>query len=199
VRSAVGIVIFGTVVLGTVTGAGGPPPPVEAELGPDTAGFPAPVVKFTSTSSVPESAVVTKPPTLGLEICQSANTIGRSTSAKMPLVVRSVVIEKRTERVTPWRLRSPDAEYVFLDPTGATVPNEMDPLSFNVEVGNCATSMIRPSNCAFRWLWSLTTLAMSTLKVPAVTRSPAMVIDPHIFDVRPTAVACCPMSTSETR
>jgi len=50
--------------------------------------------------------------------------------------------------------------------------------------------MIRPSNCALRWLWSLTTLAMSTVKLPDVTSSFAIVMDPQIFDVLPTAVAC---------
>jgi len=66
----------------------------------------------------------------------------------------------------------------------------MGAVSVNVAVGYLVTSMIRPSNCALRWLWSLTTLAMSTVKVPDVTSSWAMVIDPHIFDVLPTAVAC---------
>ena len=59
--------------------------------------------------------------------------------------------------------------------------------------------MMRPSNCALRSLWSLTTLAMSTVNVPAVTLSPEIVREPQIFEVRPTAVECCPMSTSVTR
>ena len=36
-------------------------------------GLPAPVVKNTSTSSVPELSVVTNPPTLGLAIFHSEN------------------------------------------------------------------------------------------------------------------------------
>ena len=73
-----GMVIFGTVVLGTVTGPPPPPPVVDDEPDPETAGFPGPVVRYTRTSSVPESAVVTKPPRLGLAMFHRANTIGRS-------------------------------------------------------------------------------------------------------------------------
>src|ERR1700688_3337407 len=74
-----GMVISGTVVFGTVTGP--PPPPTDDEPEPDAAGFPAPLVRLTSTSSVPELAVVTNPPMLGLAISQSANTMGTSANA----------------------------------------------------------------------------------------------------------------------
>ena len=59
--------------------------------------------------------------------------------------------------------------------------------------------MIRPSNCALRWLWSLTTLAMSTVIEPFVTVVPLMDSDPQILLVRPTAVAFWPTNTSWTR
>ena len=39
----------------------------------------------------------------------------------------------------------------------------------NVPVGYVATSMIRPSNCASRWLRSLRIVAIWTVKAPAVT------------------------------
>ena len=117
----------------------------------------------------------------------------------MPSVVRSVVSEKRTARLTPCMSRVPDALYVALAPTAGTVPRTMGAVSVKVAVGYWATSMIRPSNCALRWLWSLTTLAMSTPKVPDVTASLAIETDPQIFDVLPTAVACWPTSTSDTR
>ena len=44
----------------------------------------------------------------------------------------------------------------------------------SVAVGNWLTSMIGPSKRALRWLWSLTTLAMSTVNVPWVTVEPAI-------------------------
>ena len=66
-------------------------------------------------------------------------------------------------------------------------------------VGYWVTSMIGPSKCALRSLWSLTTLAMSTVKDPLVTVVPAIVSEPHIWLVRPTAVAFCPSRTSCTR
>ena len=59
--------------------------------------------------------------------------------------------------------------------------------------------MIGPSKRAFRWLWSLTTLAMSTVNVPFVTVEPAIVMEPQILLVRPTAVAFWPTRTSCTR
>ena len=69
----------------------------------------------------------------------------------------------------------------------------------SVAVGYWLTSMIDPSNRAFRSLWSLTTLAMSTVKVAFVTVEPAIVMEPQILLVRPTAVAFCPTRTSWTR
>ena len=69
----------------------------------------------------------------------------------------------------------------------------------SVAVGNRATSMMGPSKCALRELWSLTTLAMSTLKVPFRTVVPSIVMDPHTLLVRPTAVEFWPMRTSLTR
>ena len=49
--------------------------------------------------------------------------------------------------------------------------------------------MMGPANLALRWLWSLTTLAMFTVNEPLVTVEPAMVSEPQIWLVRPTAVA----------
>ena len=59
-------------------------------------------------------------------------------------------------------------------------------------VGYWLTSMMGPSKCALRWLWSLTTLAMLTVKDPFVTVEPAIVSEPQISLVRPTAVALWP-------
>ena len=69
----------------------------------------------------------------------------------------------------------------------------------NVPVGYWATSMIRPSNWASRWLLSLWTVSIGTLKLAAVAVVPAMVRRPVTDVVRPTAVAFCPSSTSLTR
>jgi hypothetical protein len=68
------MVNLGTVVLGTATG---PPPPVEDEADPETTELPAPVVRSTRASSVPESAVVTKPPTLGLAMFHPGEDDGK--------------------------------------------------------------------------------------------------------------------------
>src|ERR1700738_2925632 len=54
--------------------------------------------------------------------------------------------------------------------------------------------MIRPWNWLSRWLWSLFTVVMSTLKLPAVTSVPLMLIDPVMALVRPTAVLLWPNS-----
>ena len=59
--------------------------------------------------------------------------------------------------------------------------------------------MIRPSNCASRWLLSLCTVAIGTLNAPPVTVLPAMLRCPVTEVVRPTAVAFWPRSTSLTR
>ena len=69
----------------------------------------------------------------------------------------------------------------------------------SVAVGYWLTSMMGPSKRAFRWLWSLTTLAMSTVNEPLVTVEPEIVMEPQILLVRPTAVAFCPTRTSWTR
>jgi hypothetical protein len=67
-------------------------------------------------------------------------------------------------------------------------------VSRSVAVGEVATSMIRPSNWALRWDWSLATDDMSTVTVPPVT-----VVDPDTVELRPTAVVCWPIRTSSTR
>src|ERR1700682_1172048 len=59
--------------------------------------------------------------------------------------------------------------------------------------------MIRPWNWLSRWLWSLFTVVMSTMKRPAVTCVPLMVIDPVMVLVRPTAVLLWPNSVSLIR
>ena len=69
----------------------------------------------------------------------------------------------------------------------------------NVPAGYVATSMIRPSNCASRWLWSLWIVAIWTVKAPAVTVVPLMVRWPVTELVRPTAMLFWPASTSFTR
>ena len=68
-----------------------------------------------------------------------------------------------------------------------------------VPVGYWATSMIRPSNWASRWLLSLWMVAIGTLKVAAVTVVPLITMCPETEVVRPTAVAFCPRRTSLTR
>ena len=55
--------------------------------------------------------------------------------------------------------------------------------------GYWLTFMMDPSKRAFRWLWSLNTLAMSTVNEALVTVEPEMVREPQILLVRPTAVA----------
>jgi hypothetical protein len=59
--------------------------------------------------------------------------------------------------------------------------------------------MIRPWNWPSRSLRSLLTDPIWTTNDAAVTRVPLIVIDPVIWLVRPTAVACWPASTSLTR
>ncbi|HZM56322.1 MAG TPA: hypothetical protein VFC03_14975, partial [Acidimicrobiales bacterium] len=75
-----GMVGVGTVVLGTVTGEGAPAPgPLDPDPEPpDMAALPIPRVRRSKTSGVPVSAVVTKPPMLGLEILHDENWIGIS-------------------------------------------------------------------------------------------------------------------------
>ena len=68
-----------------------------------------------------------------------------------------------------------------------------------VPAGYWAASIIRPSNWASRWLLSLWTVSMGTLKVAAVTVVPLITMCPETDVVRPTAVAFCPSSTSLTR
>jgi hypothetical protein len=48
-----------------------------------------------------------------------------------------------------------------------------------VAFGYWLTSMMGPSKGALRWLWSLTTLAMSTVKEPFVTVAPAIASEPR--------------------
>src|SRR5262249_19552931 len=69
----------------------------------------------------------------------------------------------------------------------------------NVPVGYVVTSMIRPSNWASRWLWSLWMVAIATVKAAAVTVLPLMVRSPLMWLVRPTAMLFWPSSTSFTR
>src|SRR4029077_5049535 len=66
-------------------------------------------------------------------------------------------------------------------------------------VGYVATSMIRPSNCASRWLWSLRIVAILTVKAPAVAAVRLRVRWPATELVRPTATFFWPDSTSFTR
>jgi hypothetical protein len=96
----------GTVVLGTVTGEGAPAPgPLDPDPEPpDMAAFPIPRVRRSKTSGVPVSAVVTKPPMLGLEILHDENWIGISAGTSMPQMVRSVDTGKVTDLVNlTWR------------------------------------------------------------------------------------------------
>ena len=94
-------------VLGTVTG---PPPPTEpADPDDFEAGLPWPCVRCSSTSSVPEFAVVTKPPMLGLAMFHSEKVIGISANTSMPDPIRSAVTGKLTDFVTPCMSRSPTA------------------------------------------------------------------------------------------
>jgi len=66
-------------------------------------------------------------------------------------------------------------------------PKAIGAVSVSVAVGYWLTSMMGPSKCAVRWLWSLTTLAMSTVKEPFVTVAPAIASEPQILLVRSTA------------
>ena len=59
--------------------------------------------------------------------------------------------------------------------------------------------MIRPSNWASRWLWSLWMVAIGTRKLAEVTVLPLMTSPPVTWLVRPTAVLFCPRRTSLTR
>jgi hypothetical protein len=72
-------------------------------------------------------------------------------------------------------------------------------VSVKVPVGYWATSMIRPSNWASRSLLSLWMVSIGTLKDAAVRVVPLITKCPETDEVRPTAVAFCPSSTSPTR
>jgi len=107
-----GMVSDGTVVLGTVTGEGAPPlDPFDVDPGPpDTGEFPDPWVRWSRTSSVPVSAVVTKPPMLGLAIFHAENWICKSASTSMLPVILSAATGKVTDLVTPCMVSFPVAE-----------------------------------------------------------------------------------------
>src|ERR1700734_3180324 len=87
----------GTVVLGTVTGP--PPPRGFAEPDDFETGLAGPCVSWSRTSRVPEFAVVTKPPMLGLAMFHSENAMGMSASTSMSDPTRSAVTGKLTDLV----------------------------------------------------------------------------------------------------
>ena len=59
--------------------------------------------------------------------------------------------------------------------------------------------MIRPLNWPSRWLLSLFTVVMSTVKLPSFTVEPLMAMLPVTLFVRPTASVDCPNRVSFTR
>src|SRR6266702_7133299 len=59
--------------------------------------------------------------------------------------------------------------------------------------------MIRPPNCASRWLWSLWMVAIGTRTLDAVTVLPLTTRLPVTWLVRPTAMLFWPRRTSFTR
>ena len=115
---------------------------------------------------MPLSAVVTKPPMLGLAIFQSENVMGRSARTSISKPMRSAVTVKVNALDTPCMVRVPCAVYCFVMPVVGRDPRGIGAVRTKVAVGYWLTSMIRPSNWALRWLWSLTTLAMSTVNEP---------------------------------
>ena len=56
---------------------------------------------------------------------------------------------------------------------GRDGPSSIGWVSLNVEVGNCDVFMIRPLNWPSRWLLSLVTVVMSTVKLPSFTERAA--------------------------
>ena len=87
----------------------------------------------------------------------------------------------------------------MITPAAGSGASAIGPVSFSVPVGNALVSMIRPLNCASRWLSSLWIVAIWTVNCAAVTEPPVIVMFPLICDVRPTATFCWPASTSFTR
>ena len=106
--------------------------------------------------------------------------------------VRSMV----TGFVWPRSVRFPCALVVIRTPSFGTDPRSMGVVNVNAAVGNELTSMIRLRNWLSRWLWSLATLRMSTVKVAVVTFVPSIVACPDTSLVRPTAVVLWPNRTS---
>jgi hypothetical protein len=107
-----GMVSGGTVVRGTVTMEGAPPlDPFDADPDPPDAGaFPDPWVRWSRTSSVPLSAVVTKPPMLGLAMFHAENRICTSASTSILPASLSAATAKVTDLVTPCMVSVPVAE-----------------------------------------------------------------------------------------
>ena len=92
-------------VLGTV---GGAPLPLDGLVPLDVdAGLPGPRVRWSKTSSVPVSAVVTKPPMLGLAMPHSEKGTEMSASTSISPSSRSAETEKPTDLVTPCMVNSP--------------------------------------------------------------------------------------------
>src|SRR5665213_3171790 len=84
----------------------------------------------------------------------------------MPLLVRSAESGNVTDCVEPCIVRSPVALYCTIVPTVGNVPSTTAWVRVNFAVGKVLTSMILPSNWAFRSLWSLFTLAMIHISEP---------------------------------
>ena len=139
----------GTVVLGTVTG----PPPPTGPADPDDleTGFPGPCVRCKRTSRVPVFAVVTKPPMLGLAMFHSENVIGMSASTA---IAGSDPLRRDGEahglRHSVHRRDCPRRCSARRRPSAGIVPRSIGAERVSVAVGYWLTSMMDPSNRAFR-------------------------------------------------
>ena len=181
-----GTVSGGTVVLGTVTG----PPPPTGPVAPDVeAGLPAPSVRWSRTSRVPLFAVVTKPPILGLAMSHSEKGIEMSASTSISLPTRSAEQEKVTAFVTPCMARCADRAVPRDDPERGNSPE--DDGGRQCQGGSGVLAHIHDG--AFEPRVALALVAHDARhvdgNVPFVTVAPAIVREPQILLVRPTAVA----------
>src|SRR5947209_3532960 len=112
---------------------------------------------------------------------------------------RCAARSKVTDLVTPWRVRSPVAFVLTTVESDGTVDRTRGWVSLNAAVGNFDVSMIRLLNWPSRWLWSLLTVFMLTVRSTVLTVDPSMTSDPVMSLVRPTASLDWPNSVSFTR
>ena len=147
---------------------------------------------------MPVFAVVTNPPILGLAMFHSENGIEMFASTSTSLPTRSAETGKDTDLVTPWRSRSPTALYLWR--AGCRDRPEADRRREGQR--RCGVSAhIHDRTGEARVALALVAHDGGHVDGERSFRhvEPAMVRDPQILLVRPTAVALWPSSTSCTR